>query len=165
MGLFGLVLVVFLIFKAKLKLKNITTCIEPPARQDGIVLKRSAEYPFCVVIQVPDNVTEATLALEFRLQKHRHKFITRGAQMALESAWRHLPVSSDISESLFVANEALGFCDKQEIDTHVPACDDNPPFLLHLKKMSTPSENLLYWPTWVPLVGSLGGLVLFHTVA
>ena len=80
-------------------------------------------------------------------------------------SFRHnLPASGRISESLFVANEALGFWKSQEIDTVVPVCDDNPPLLLNLKRAHKPGNYILYWPTWVPLLGSLGGLVLFHTV-
>ena len=88
---------------------------------------------------VPGSVLAASVALEFRLSKHEHRYITKGAQVALDSAWDHLPVAGKIQRGLFVASEARksqsvtalstfctvnllssgGFCARQEMDTEV----------------------------------------------
>ena len=112
--------------------------LEPPTRSDAIKLTRSAEHPACVVVTVPGNVSSASVALEFRLSKHEHRYITRGAQTALESTWSNLPVTQKIQRGLFVASEARklmflvlflfsfinvswagGYCERQEMDTQV----------------------------------------------
>jgi len=155
---------------------------EPPARSDGVTTKRSAEEPSCVVVTVPPELAEVSvsafarcsspapslmclcpfvlqLALEFRLQRHSHRFITPGVQTALESVWRALPVRGDVSKSLFVASEARGFCDRQEIDITVPGCDDYPPFLVNIRRAGSPDTFPLAWPTWVPAISALAVLV------
>ena len=137
--------------------------LEPPARTDGVVLKRSSEHPSCVVIQLPQNMDKdfnINLALEFRLRMHENKFLTLGAQAALESIWNSFPVNGKVQKSLFVASEANQFCDNQQIDYVVPDCNDNPPFLLNIRYTNGQNTVFWYWPVWVPLLVGLGGLVL-----
>ena len=100
------------------------------------------------------------LALEFRLRMHENKFLTLGAQTALESIWNSFPVNGKVQKSLFVASEANQFCDNQQIDYVVPDCNDNPPFLLNIRYTNGQKTVFWYWPVWVPLLVGLGGLVL-----
>jgi len=137
--------------------------VEPPERSDGVTLKRAAEDPSCVVIGIPGDFNGTELAFEFRLTEHEHKFMTPGVQTALESVWQHLPVRADVDRDLFVASEVLGFCDRQQTETAVPACEDSPPFMLRFSKSHGKNEFPADWPVWVPLLASvtvLGGMLV-----
>jgi hypothetical protein len=159
MGVLGWV---SLVFDRVLYKKNSNTPVrfqtEPPERSDGVVMKRSAESPSCVVVTIPGDYQGTELAFEFRLTKHDNKFMTPGVQTALESVWRDLPVKGDVPQSLFVASEALGFCDRQLTETAVPSCEDSPPFLLRFTRAREKQEFVGAWPVWVPVLSSVGVL-------
>lgn len=129
------------------------------SNQSSVRVSSTGERPNCVQISVDTEKAETSrVALEFALEKHPGRFLTKGGETAINSAYENLPVNALVDKGKFLSAHAAEYCDqKQGVSHTVTGCLDSPPFVLNIKVSPAGDPD---WRFWALAGGVIAGGVL-----
>ena len=132
--------------------------------QSSLRISSTGVRPNCVQISVDTEVDiQHRVALEFALEKHPDRFLTKGGETAILSAYNNLPVNALIDKGKFLSSHASQYCDqKQGIAHTVTGCLDSPPFVLNIKVSGAEDPD---WRFWTEAGGIIAGGIIVSAVS